>query len=106
MQEQLDEVLLSEVPVVVSAETQELESEQEQKMVLQLAVMIRTIGDAFKENRELDESVDIGAIALCFTVPVKFLKLLLCEFTLMNLMHRLPSKSGTFSEHYRRFALS
>ncbi|XP_029542571.1 apoptosis regulator BAX-like isoform X1 [Oncorhynchus nerka] len=56
MQEQLDEVLSSQVPVVVSAETQELESEQEQKMVLQLAVMIRTIGDAFKENRELDDN--------------------------------------------------
>ncbi|XP_064845128.1 apoptosis regulator BAX-like isoform X2 [Oncorhynchus masou masou] len=58
MQEQLDEVLSSEFPVVVSAETQELESEQEQKMVLQLAVMIRTIGDAFKENRELDDVID------------------------------------------------
>ncbi|KAM9528919.1 apoptosis regulator BAX-like [Salvelinus alpinus] len=58
MQEQLDEVLSSEVPVVVSTETQELESEQEQKMVLQLAVMIRTIGDAFKENRELDDVID------------------------------------------------
>ncbi|CAB1341413.1 unnamed protein product [Coregonus sp. 'balchen'] len=58
MQEQLEEVLYSEVLVAHPTETQEVESDQEQKMVLQLAVMIRTIGDAFKKDGKLDDAID------------------------------------------------
>ncbi|XP_029583020.1 BCL2 associated X, apoptosis regulator b [Salmo trutta] len=57
MQEQLDEVS-SDVPVVVSTETQEVESDQEQKIVSQLAMMIRTIGDAVKKDGKLDDAID------------------------------------------------
>nr|XP_046161398.1 BCL2 associated X, apoptosis regulator b [Oncorhynchus gorbuscha] len=57
MQEQLDE-LPSDVPVVVSTKAQEVESDQEQKIVSQLAVMIRTIGDAVKKDGKLDDVID------------------------------------------------
>ncbi|XP_041718525.1 BCL2 associated X, apoptosis regulator b isoform X2 [Coregonus clupeaformis] len=58
MREQLEEVLSSEALVVLPTETQEVESDQEQKVVLQLAVMIRTIGDAVKKDGKLDDAID------------------------------------------------
>lgn len=56
-QEQLKEVSLEEAVPFSLSETPEVQNEEEQKIVVQLATMVRIIGDKVKDDQELKELV-------------------------------------------------
>lgn len=59
IEEQLQEVSTEEVPpLVLPSEIQEVKNELERKMVTQLAVMIKTIGDRLKDDYVLNDAID------------------------------------------------
>ncbi|XP_062304741.1 BCL2 associated X, apoptosis regulator b [Osmerus eperlanus] len=61
-QEQLKEVSLEEAVPLSLSETPEVKNEEEQKMVVQLATMVRIIGDKVKDDQELIDAID-GLVA-------------------------------------------
>ena len=56
-QEQLKEVSLEEAVPFSLSETPEVQNEEEQKIFVQLATMVRIIGDKVKDDQELKELV-------------------------------------------------
>ncbi|XP_067089189.1 BCL2 associated X, apoptosis regulator b isoform X2 [Osmerus mordax] len=61
-QEQLKEVSLEEAVPLSLSETPEVKNEEEQKMVVQLATMVRIIGDKVKDDQQLKDAID-GLVA-------------------------------------------